>query len=149
MTFSIMLHNRCFSCLVWLSLIPQIRKRRKKDEFLFFFSFSPLRLTELLRMSGLVSLAFLRIAQMTPLKCMCLILEQGKEEKNPRYSKARWLFSCKLWCVKILLQRFSLSIFLALSHFSFSLQRCICLNLKLMKYRDVSDEWRLFCGWLI
>lgn len=83
MTFSIMLHNRSFSCLVWLSLIPQIRKRRKKITF-FFFSFSPLRLAELLRMSGLVSLAFLRIAQMAPLKCMCLILEQEKEEKKPQ-----------------------------------------------------------------
>lgn len=84
MTFSIILHNRSFSCLVLLYLIPQIRKRRKKKINYFFF----LRLTALRRMSGLVSLAFLRIAQMAPLKWMCLILEQVKELKN-RESKAR------------------------------------------------------------
>lgn len=69
------------SCLAFFNSSNQ--KEKKKDNF-FFFSFSPLRLTELLRMSGLVSLAFLRIAQMAPLKCMCLILEQEKEEKKPQ-----------------------------------------------------------------
>jgi len=78
MTFFIMLHNKSFSCLVFLYLSPQIRKRRKKKINCFFF----LRLTEFQRKSVLVSLTFLRIAQMAPLKWMCLILEQEKELEN-------------------------------------------------------------------
>lgn len=57
------------------------KEKEKKINYFFFFFFP--RLTELQRMSGLVSLAFLRIAQMAPLKWMCLISEQEKE-KNPK-----------------------------------------------------------------
>lgn len=85
MMFSIMLHNKSFFCLILLSLIPQISNQKgkeKEDKLLFFFF--PLKFTELLRMSGLVLLAFLRIAQMAPLNWMCLILEQENEEKKYR-----------------------------------------------------------------
>lgn len=61
------------------------QKEKEKEDFFSFF----LRLTELQRMSALLSLDFLRIAQMASLKCMCLILEHEKEKKKKRHSKAR------------------------------------------------------------
>lgn len=105
LTFPIMLHNRNFS---WLSLLCSSNQKEKEKEILFLW------LTEIQRMSGLVSLASLRIAQMAPLKWMCLILEKKKGKRKLEMLK-QGDFPCICWGVKILWQHFSLFLCSSLS----------------------------------